>query len=142
MEAMRMYSDFSKLRNVELIGIDPEKLGEEERSVLHTQARYCEAMTEADIDTLRELVSSDMVFIHMSGKRQSREEYFADIADGSLRYYTIGIENPVIEVSGSRAAITFISVLNARAYGARGTFRMKGTHYYERCGEGWKAVNR
>lgn len=25
----------------------------------------------------------------MSGKKQTREEYFADIADGSLTYYTI-----------------------------------------------------
>ena len=104
---------------------DPREL-----SVLYAQARYCQAMTDADIDTMRELVSEDMVFTHMSGRKQTREEYFADVADGSLNYFTIGIENPVIEADGDKARITYTSVLNADAYGARGTYRIKGTHHY------------
>ena len=83
-----------------------------------------------------------MTFTHMSGMTQSREEYFADIADGSLNYFTIGIANPVIEVDGDSASITFTSVLNANAYGARGSFRMKGTHHYERRDGEWIAVNK
>ena len=109
--------------------------------MLRQAARYCEAMTEADIDTMREIVSEDMVFTHMSGRQQTREEYFADVADGSLRYYTIGMEKPIVQVDGDRATVTYISVLNANAYGARGTFRMKGTHHYEKRDGAWIAVN-
>ena len=98
-------------------------------------------MTDADIDTMRELVSEDMTYTHMSGMTQIREEYFADIADGSLRYFTIGMDSPKIEVSGDTASITYTSVLNANAYGARGTYRMKGTHYYEKRDGEWIAVN-
>ena len=133
--------DFSALPNVRISGIDLKKLSEEELSVLYTQARYCQAMTDADIDTLREIVSEDMVFTHMSGRRQTREEYFADIADGHLDYYTIGIEKPVIEIDGDQASIAFTSVLNANAYGAVGTYRMKGTHHYVRTDGNWIAVN-
>lgn len=78
----------------------------------------------------------------MSGKTQSREEYFADIEKGRLNYFTIGIDNPVIEVDGDMATITFTSVLNANAYGARGTFRMSGTHKYEKRDGEWIAVNK
>ena len=133
--------DFSAFANVEIRGIDLSTLKKEELSVLYQQARYCQAMTEADIETMREIVSEDMVFTHMSGKQQSREEYFADVANGRLNYYTIGIENPVIDVNGDSAAITFTSVLNANAYGARGTFRMSGTHKYEMRDGKWVAVN-
>ncbi len=56
---------FSALTNVELINAD---LG---------------SMTDADIDTLRVLVSEDMTYTHMSGMTQTREEYFADIADAA-----------------------------------------------------------
>ena len=128
-------------RNVELINADLNSMTDEQKEVLYQQARYCQAMTEADINTMRELVSEDMTFTHMSGMTQSREEYFADIADGSLNYFTIGIANPVVEVDGDSASITFTSVLNANAYGARGTFRMKGTHHYERRDGEWIAVN-
>ena len=73
---------------------------------------------------MRELVSEDMTYTHMSGMTQTREEYFADIADGSLRYFTIGMDSPKIEVSGDTASVTYTSVLNANAYGARGTWRI------------------
>lgn len=132
--------DFSKLGNVEITGIDMDNLQETDRAVLYTQARYCQAMTDADTDTLRTIISEDMVFTHMSGRRQTREEYLADIEKGRLKYYTIGIEKPVIVADGETVAITFTSVLNANAYGARGTFHMKGTHHYEKKDGEWIAV--
>jgi len=136
-----MKYDFSAFTNVKITGAELSRLNDDELSVLYVQARYCQAMTEADIETLREIVSEDMTFTHMSGLKQTREEYFADIADGKLRYFTIGIEDPVIRVDGGKATVTFTSVLNANAYGARGTYRMKGTHHYEKRGGRWIAVN-
>ena len=134
--------DFSIFTNVTITGIDLSSLDQEELSVLYQQARYCQAMTDADIDTLREIVSADAVFTHMSGMQQTREEYFADIEKGRLNYFTIGIENPEIEVRGDAADITYTSVLNANAYGARGSYRMHGIHHYERRDGSWIAVSR
>ena len=137
-----MKYDFEQFSNVNITGIDITSLKEEELAILYAQARYCQGMTETDIDTMRELVSEDMVFTHMSGMQQSREEYFSDIADGSLNYFTIGIADPVIKVDGDKAQITYTSILNANAYGARGTYRMKGTHHYEKRDDAWIVVNR
>ena len=139
-ETMQNY-DFSKFTNVDITGIDISSLNAEELAVLYAQARYCQAMTDADIDTMRELVSEDTIFTHMSGMQQTREEYFADVANGRLRYFTIGIENPVIKIDGDKAQITYTSVLNANAYGARGTYRMSGTHLYEKRDGTWITVN-
>ncbi len=139
-EPMQEY-DFSKFINVEITGTDITSLTDEELSVLYRQAKYCQAMTDADIEALREIVSEDMIFTHMSGMQQTREQYFADIAAGRLNYFTIGIENPQISVDDDNAEITFTSVLNANAYGARGTFRMKGTHHFEKRDGEWIAVN-
>lgn len=135
-----MKFDFSIFTNVKIIGAELSRLTDDELSVLYVQARYCQAMTDANIDVMRQIVSDDMTFTHMSGLKQTCEEYFADIADGRLRYFTIGIKDPVIRMDGDRATVTFTSVLNANAYGARGTYRIKGTHHYKLCGE-WIAVN-
>ena len=137
-----MEYDFEQFSNVNITGIDIHSLDAEELAILYAQARYCQAMTDADIDTMRELVSEDMLFTHMSGRQQTREEYFADVADGSLDYFTVGIADPVIKVEGDKAEITYTSVLNASAYGARGSYRMKGTHHYELRDGNWIAVNR
>ena len=139
-ETMKEY-DFSAFTNVEITGIDLDSLSGDSLAVLYAQARYCQAMTDADIATMRELVSEDMIFTHMRGMQQTREEYFADVADGSLNYFTIGIADPVIKVNGDTATITYTSVLNANAYGARGTYRMNGTHHYEKLDGEWIAVN-
>ncbi|MDE7332696.1 MAG: DUF4440 domain-containing protein [Lachnospiraceae bacterium] len=133
--------DFSAFTNVELTGADLSAMSEEETAVLYQQAKYCQAMTDADTDTMGELVSEDMVFTHMSGRQQTRDEYFADVEDGSLRYFTIGIDSPVVEVDGDVASVTYTSVLNANAYGARGTYRMKGTHWFEKRDGDWISVN-
>ena len=133
--------DFSAFNNVEITGINTSELSDEEQAVLYQQARYCQAMTEADTETMREITSPDMIFTHMSGRQQTREEYFADIADGNLQYFKIGIENPVVSINGNYASVSYTSVLNANAYGARGTYRIDGTHWYEKQNENWIACN-
>ncbi len=133
--------DFTVFTNVELSGVDLDALDREALGVLYQQARYCQAMTEADTDTMREIASEDMVFTHMSGRQQTREEYFADIEDGSLAYFTIGMEDPVVEVNGEIASVTYTSVLDANAYGAKGVYRMGGTHWFEKRDGEWIAIN-
>ena len=140
-EVNEMGLDFSVFNNVEITGMDLSELSAEKEAVLHQQARYCQAMTEADAETMREIASPDMIFTHMSGRQQTREEYFADIADGNLRYFTIGIENPVLSINGSYASVSYTSALKADAYGARGTYRIDGTHWFEKRGENWIACN-
>lgn len=133
--------DFSVFDNVEITGINVSELSEEEQAVLYQQARYCQAMTEADTETMMEITSPDMIFTHMSGRQQTRDEYFADIEDGDLQYFSIGIENPVVNISDTYASVSYTSVLNANAYGARGTYRIDGIHWYEKQGENWIACN-
>ena len=137
-----MHNGLEDYTNIEVSGIDIDSLTKEQMEILLLQAQYCQAMTDADTDTMRELVSEDMTYTHMSGKTQTREEYFADIEKGRLNYFTIGIEKPVIEVDGDTATIEYTSVLNANAYGARGTFRMSGIHHYEKRDGSWILVNK
>ena len=133
--------DFSVFDNVEITGINVSELSVEEQDVLYQQARYCQAMTEADTETMMEITSPDMIFTHMSGRQQTRDEYFADIEDGNLQYFTIDIGNPVVNISDNYASVSYTSVLNANAYGARGTYRIDGIHWYEKQGEHWIACN-
>lgn len=61
--------------------------------------------------------------------------------NGSLNYYNIGIENPKIVVRGSDAMITYTSVLDANAYGAKGVYRMQGVHKFKKIGNKWYSAN-
>ena len=141
MDVIEEELDFSIFKNVKITGIDIDTLTNDELEVLYTQCRYCQGMVDADIDTMKEIVPPDVTFRHMSGMVQTRDEYFADIKNGRLNYYNIGIENPKIKVSGDVAAITYTSVLDASAYGAKGVYRMSGTHKFKKTGSKWQSTN-
>ena len=134
--------DFSALTNISITGIDLDALNQEELAVLYCWAEYNQAMTDADIDTLRRLVPEDVTFRHMSGMTQTREEYFADIADGSLNYISTELQNPVIAVDGDYATITCTTVLTANAYGARGSWPFSGTRSFEKRDGIWMLSTR
>ena len=44
-------------------------------------------------------------------------------------------------IDGDDAFITFTSVLDADAYGAKGVYRIKGTHHYRKIDGLWINVN-
>lgn len=133
--------DFSKFINVNIIGIDTNSLSNEEKEVLYTQSKYCQAMVDADIDVLKDLVLPDVIFTHMSGMKQTRDEYFQDIKNGRLNYYNIGIENPKIKVTDNIATIEYTLVLYASAYGATSVYRMSGTHRFKKVDNKWYYAN-
>jgi hypothetical protein len=134
--------DLSKFKNVKITGIDVDTLTDDEKEVLYTQGRYCQGMVDADLDVMKEIVPEDVTFTHMSGMKQTRDEYFEDIKNGALNYYNIGIENPKIVVRGNEATITYTSVLDANAYGAKGVYRMHGTHKFQKVNGRWYLQNK
>lgn len=138
---MAVQYDFKAFRNIEISGGSLSSFNDEELAVLYTHAKYTQAMVDADAETFREIVSEDKIFTHMSGKKQSREEFLSDIVRGRLNYHRIGIENPSVRVNGDRACVTCTSALTANAYGAVGTFHIKGTHHYQKRNGSWIQVN-
>ena len=60
--------------------------------------RFEQAMIDKDIDTLNDLVTADKTFTHMSGKVQTKEQFFGEIEDGTLNYYSYKLNSPVVTV--------------------------------------------
>ena len=62
---------------------------------------------------------------------------------GRLLDLVVGLDGKqriTVVVEGDNATVAFTSVLNADAYGARGTYRIAGTHYWELRDGAWIAV--
>ena len=54
--------------------------GNEENKVLEVYEKVQQAMIDKDIDTLDHIIKDGTTFTHMSGKTQTKEEYFGEIA--------------------------------------------------------------
>ena len=84
------------------------------------------AMVEKDLATLDCVHADEFVLVHMTGMRQSKEEYINAILDGTLNYYSASHEQIDIAIDGDRATLTGRSRVTAAVFGGgRGTWRLQ-----------------
>ena len=98
------------------------KLTNDEEMVLNRYKEMQQAMVDKDIDKLNLIVKDGTTFTHMSGKTQTKEEYFEDIRSGALDYQSYIIENPKVTIEGNKAILRARVTLTANAYGAQGSY--------------------
>lgn len=95
----------------------------------------------ADVVTLNALVTEDKTFTHMSGKTQTKEEFFGEIADDTLNYYTYKLNDPVVTVDGDTATLTGSTTLEAKVYGSSGTWTLPTNQKFVKLDGAWKLSN-
>ena len=84
------------------------------------------AMVEKDSATLDRVHADEFVLVHMTGMRQSKQEYIRAIMDGTLNYYSATHEQTDIAIDGDRATLTGRSHVTAAVFGGgRSTWRLQ-----------------
>ena len=99
-------------------------------------------MIDKDIGTLSSIIKDGTVFTHMSGKKQSKEEYLGEIADGTLNYYRYSIDNPVIRVDSDTASLTADVTLKAMVYGISGSWTLHVNAHFTKENGNWLYCNK
>lgn len=117
------------------------KLTNEEEIVLNRYMEMQQAMVDKDIDKLQTIVKERTTFTHMSGKVQTKEEYFEDIETGALDYQSYTIENSSVSIDGNKAILKARVTLTANAYGAQGSYPFNVSAYFEKVDGEWLYTN-
>lgn len=99
-------------------------------------------MVDKDIDKLNNIVKDGTTFTHMSGRTQTKEEYFEDIRIGALDYQSYTIENPSVSIDGNKAILKARVTLTANAYGAKGSYPFNVSAYFEKVDNEWLYTNK
>lgn len=114
----------------------------EEREVLSAFERIQQAMVDKDIETLYASVTPDKTFTHMSGKTQTREEFFGEIEDGTLNYFSYQIDDPRVRMEGDYACLTSTTTLTARVYGFSGSWPLRTEAWFQKINDEWIYCNK
>ncbi len=112
-----------------------------EAEVLATYQAIQQAMFDKDIETLDRLYQDGTTFTHMSGKVQTKAEFFGEIADGTLNYFAYDIHDPQIAVDGDEASLTASVTLTAKVYGASGSWTLPVNAHFTKINGQWIAHN-
>ena len=124
-----------------LEGLGMKRASTEEAQVLAAYEAIQQAMIDKDIETLDRLYLDGTTFRHMSGKVQTKAEFFGEIADGTLNYFAYDIQHPQITVDGDEATLSASVALTARVYGASGTWTLPVNAHFTKIDGQWYAHN-
>ena len=100
----------------------------EEKEVYSAYEAINNAMIEKDRAALELYFDKGLIFTHMSGKKQTREEFIVEIMDGTLNYFKVDTKDYSISVNGDMAHMKVTHTLTAKVYGISGSWTMGGNN--------------
>ncbi|MBP3893249.1 MAG: nuclear transport factor 2 family protein [Atopobiaceae bacterium] len=104
-------------------------------ALYHSMYRF---MIDRDVARLGGLLDDSFVLVHMTGRRQGKEEFLRCVADGTLAYYDEVEESCPVRVRGDRAQLVGRSLVEASPFGARrSTWRLQQEIDLVRRGDRW-----
>ena len=78
---------------------------EDKNIIKELYIKLCDASINKDVDTLNKILADDYVLIHMTGKRQSKQDYINSVLSGELNYYESIHESIEVNIDRDRATI-------------------------------------
>ena len=97
------------------------------------------AMMNKDRAELERVHDDSFVLVHMTGMRQSKQDYINAIMDGTLNYYSAEHEDMQVEVKGDTAVLIGRSRVTAAVFGGgKHTWRLQLRFRLLRKNGGWR----
>ncbi len=95
-------------------------------------------MIAKDTASLGRILADDFVLVHMTGMRQSKQEYLRAIANGTLNYYSEELDAAPVQIDDDKARLRGQSRVNAAVFGGgRHTWKLQLDITLKRDGSGW-----
>ena len=111
----------------------------EEEKITELYKDYWDYMIEKNIEGLRNLMSSDYCLYHMTGVRQSADEFIEGLKNGTFNYYSAEHDDIVVSVDGDEVTLTGKSRVVAAVYGGgKGSWRLQGDFTHRKENGSWK----
>ncbi|MCH5266444.1 MAG: nuclear transport factor 2 family protein [Lachnospiraceae bacterium] len=111
---------------------DKEKIENCYRQMYH-------GMTTKDRTALLDVLDESFVLVHMTGMRQSREEFIRAVENGTLNYYSAKHQQMEVGIQGEHADMIGRSLVSAAVFGGgRHTWRLQQKLQLIKKADEWK----
>lgn len=103
---------------------------------------YWRYMIEKNAEGLRRIMSDDYYLLHMTGVRQSKEEFIKGLLGGTFNYYSAEHDGIDVEIGGENAKMTGKSRVLAAVYGGgKHLWRLRGDFTLRKENGSWKLTS-
>lgn len=102
---------------------------------------YWRCMVEKDVDGLRAMMADDYVLMHMTGTRQSADEFLRGLRRGTFQYFSAEHDTIDVTLRGDTAEMVGKSRVEAAVYGGgRHLWCLRGDFTLRKENGAWKLV--
>ena len=111
-------------------------------TIKETYRQYWKCMIDKDEKGLRNLMSDDYYLRHMTGAKQSVNEFIEGLMNGTFNYYSAIHDDIQVEVSENTAAMVGKSRVVAAVYGGgKNSWRLQGDFTLRKENGSWKLTS-
>ena len=111
----------------------------EEEKITELYKDYWDYMIDKNIEGLRSLMSSDYCLYHMTGVKQSADDFLNGLKNGTFNYYSADHDDIIVSVHGDEATMIGKSRVVAAVYGGgKGSWRLQGDFTLRKENGSWK----
>ena len=115
---------------------------DEKEKIRELYRKYWRYMIDKDADGLRGLMARDYYLLHMTGVKQSVEEFLNGLLDGTFNYYSADHDSIEVEINGDKASMIGRSRVVAAVYGGRkSSWRLQGDFTLRKEQGAWKLTS-
>lgn len=111
----------------------------DEEQIRQLYRDYWDAMIAKDSGALCAMMSDDYALLHMTGVRQSREDFLRGLRKGTFNYYSVEHDSIDVRLTGERAEMIGKSRVLAAVYGGgKHSWRLQGDFTLRKENGNWK----
>jgi hypothetical protein len=100
-----------------------------------------QAMVAGDAEALGALLADGFTLTHMTGYRQPKSEWLADVRSGQMTYHAMADVDVSVDVSGGFPVLTARTRTEATIWGGHGTWPLQLRIQFTFDGTAWLAEN-
>ncbi|MEJ7558816.1 MAG: nuclear transport factor 2 family protein [Pedobacter sp.] len=109
--------------------------------VLAVTRLLTQLMIDRNTVELNKILAPDFTLTHMTGYVQSKKEWFSEIANERMKYYSYKEVKTSVEIKGEKATFIGQNVLDARIWGSRNKWRLQQVMQLENRNGKWIFLN-
>ncbi len=112
----------------------------DEKAVAETARQQIKGMITSDLDLLKQVIVPEANLYHITGAKQTRDEWLKQIELGRMQYF--GSREILLQatVNGNEATVISRNQLDARIYGFRNTWPLESREKLRKIDGKWRIV--
>ena len=117
--------------------METDKTDSNESQILNVTRQLTQLMIEKNTEAIDKIVDTHFTLTHITGYVQSKAEWFSEIENERMKYYSYKQVKTSVKIDGNKARFVGRNLLDARIWGTRNNWRLQQTMELEKRNGKW-----